>query len=107
MLSKHYCGGELSQIAVGQHTPKCCDDPEAMPSDCCHDEQEMIQVDEEYDSNLLKFQAVTLFVAYHLPYLDLSALFSPADEHITYADYYIDPPPIIQDLPVLKQSFLL
>ncbi|MEQ9441419.1 MAG: hypothetical protein RIG62_20405 [Cyclobacteriaceae bacterium] len=107
MLSKHYCGEELAVVAVGHQKIDCCDDPATMPGGCCHDEQEMVQVDEEYEANTLQFQAATLFASYHLPFLDLSALFLSADERITYADYYIDPPPLVQDIPILKQSFQL
>jgi hypothetical protein len=106
-ISKHYCGGNLSKVALGMEKIHCCDDPENMPDDCCEDEYLTFQLpQEDFQPSQFDFEVAQLALIAALPYLDFSALFAEQQVFIPPFDPYTSPP-IVQDLPVVLQSFLL
>lgn len=63
-LTKHFCGGELAHVAVGNEVKPCCSDDEQqdMPDDCCHDESERALLDDsQLDYQTLQLQPLTFF----------------------------------------------
>ncbi|MDF9795624.1 hypothetical protein OKW21_000887 [Catalinimonas alkaloidigena] len=105
-ISKHYCGGELSAVEVGHEKMSCCDEPDDMPEDCCHDEQLTFLVEQDFQLSAFQFDCFALAVTALLPYLDLSALFDEQKANVTEFKLYLSPL-IAQDIPVLLQSFLI
>lgn len=105
-ISKHYCGGELSKVEVGHEKIHCCDQPDDMPDDCCHDEQLTFLLEQDFQLSAFQFDCHLLAVTAFLPYLDLSALFVEQEAYETEFKPYLSPP-IAQDIPVLLQSFLI
>ena len=102
-INTHYCGGKLAGISIYLPATCGCGNIE-MPSDCCSNEQQILQLDEEYQPVIQAVNFSPKLLA-ELPG-DLSNLFrvstySPAD----FLNY--KPPLIERDLTVLVQSFLI
>ena len=68
-LTKHFCGGELAHVAVGNEAKPCCGDEEKqdMPDDCCHDELDQALLDDsQLDYQTLQLQPLTFFTVHIL-----------------------------------------
>jgi hypothetical protein len=106
-ISKHYCGGELSQVEMGVEKMHCCDDPQDMPEDCCSDEHITFQIpQEDFQLSHFDFECAELALIAALPYLDFSGLFAEQADFTPPFDPYTSPL-IAHDLPVMLQSFLI
>lgn len=124
-VGKHLCGGELQNLRLfidakdcpmeqkKQTLPPCHNSGEGShsdqktPADCCQDTKTVL---ESIDYNVfskthlgsnnfdLKFVATAHFVLAHLLFPEATA----TTTHLAYAA-----PPIVRDIPVLVQSFLI
>ena len=113
-LSSHYCGGKKvktvlsvvnADVSCGMEEKKGdCTTGEQMNSACCQDEFQKIQMDEESIQPLtgVNFSADFLIVFVGL-YIDVF------ENTITEKDFFNDhsPPPLVKNIPVLVQSFLI
>lgn len=113
-VSSHICGGKKVKtiLSVGAADVSCgmekkannCADSSIMKKNCCEDEFQLIQNDEDFNQQLTQFDLSTDFVlAFVISYFELHQ-----GETIT-ADCFKDnsPPPLIKDIPILIQSFLI
>ncbi len=103
-VSKHYCAGDLVEVAINSHTNGCSDS--GMPMDCCTDDTQLYAIDDDYQLNLQTFHFQAPTVVLHriseVINTDLIA-FELQNEDNTA------PPPLEQDQDIFIriQSFLL
>ena len=113
-LSSHFCGGKRvkteltlfnNDVSCGmEETTNSCESKEQMKANCCQNEFQKIQLEDEYNLQQIQIKLSSDFVfAFVVTYLDL-ALYS-LSEYYVFQDH--SPPPIIRDIPVLVQSFLI
>lgn len=117
-LSTHYCGGIAvnTQLVMGNYDLNCgmeiqasaCDTNEQTTfrkSSCCDNEHLRIQLDDEYKHQIqitdLDVSDLIAFVP-NLPQLNCELPTSNSSPTPFY-----NPPPLIQDIPVLHQVFLI
>lgn len=108
VLTKHYCHGKLQSIDItDKHTcDHCDDDDEHNHKSCCDDEVIKIKV-EDTDIAKFDFKIKKQVVEYLLSvFLINNLLINSSTECINFwVDY--SPPTLVQDIPVLVQSFLI
>ena len=113
-VSSHICGGKKvktvfsvvkADVSCGMEKKKSdCDTKPQMKADCCQDEFQIIQNDEDYTQQLTDFDFSDDFLfAFATSYSEL------LENETTDVDFFADhsPPPLIKDIPVLIQSFLI
>ena len=113
-ISSHDCGGKrvktvlnIGHADVGcgmAENPKNCSDEEEMASDCCKNGFQNIQIEDDYTSQVSAIDFSTDFVvAFVATYFNLFQTIE------TEQDLFVNcsPPPLIKDIPVLVQAFLL
>ncbi len=94
-VSRHYCGGSIVDVSVfAGHTVSCSDDGSACEMDgCCHNEQEVYQLHEDYTSPLV-IEHVP-FIQVDLAVLDLCLItpdLSEADQKNSFSEAESPPP---------------
>lgn len=116
ITSSHICGGKKVETKVGliaadvscgmeKEENNCASSSrEKMKSNCCQDEFQRIQMNEDYSQQLTKvnfssdFSTVFIAVFFELfPSISFQSIF--------FKDY--SPPPLVRDIPILVQSFLI
>lgn len=106
-LHKHHCTVTNETVTSIVHEKSCCgkNDKQDCPKKCCQDQVKYIQLDTETSPPVSQHQlSPDLFVA--VLHVILFELFEQHDlRRNKYLNYNI--PPIIQDIPVLTQSFLI
>ena len=113
--AQHFCGEYemLTEITLGEKHLSCgmamadsaCGDEHAEDHDCCDNEYTKVNTDDEFTkaSFSITFQdvIVTAFV--------IAFVFDHQVEEVSsetvYTNYY--PPPLVEDLPLLYETFLL
>ena len=113
-VSSHICGGKkvkavvslgTSDVSCGMEKQKsnCASKPQ-MKKNCCQDEFELIQNDEDYTQQLTEVDFSNDFlIAFITSYVELFQI------ETTDVDFFTDhsPPPLIRDIPLVVQSFLI
>lgn len=113
-LSSHYCGGKKvkSEISFSKHelscgmveTPVSCSNKTTLKSNCCKNTYQNIVVEDNYTATIISTVApitwATLMVTF-IFHFELEFQI----EKIFIKDY--SPPPLVKDIPVLIQSFLI
>ncbi|MGE0562553.1 MAG: hypothetical protein AB7O47_12110 [Flavobacteriales bacterium] len=114
-LSSHICGGKkvktvldlgVSDVSCGmEKTESKCQTDKQMKSNCCQDEFQKIQINDSYTQEFIKEKIITsnyvlLFVAVLFDFFPNENI-----QSFIYKDYI--PPPLIKDIPVFFQSFLI
>ena len=113
-VSSHICGGKRVKTELGlistdvscgmEKDENNCAKGTQMRSNCCQDQFNLIQMDEDYTQQLTNFQFSTDFlIAFVTSYIELFE--NETNEIDFFADH--SPPPLIKDIPVLIQSFLI
>jgi hypothetical protein len=115
-LSSHMCGGKRVETVIGMVTDdvscgmekaenNCASsNPVQMKSNCCQDEFQKIQNDNDYTQREVKFDSSHDFAIVFIAVLN-NLLPTNSVQTIFYKDY--SPPPLIRDIPVMVQSFLI
>jgi len=102
-ISKHYCSGTFVSTSVFHEAKSCCGD-----SDCCHNEDQLFKLKDDFSAPVVLSAPILaeLDILGH-NVLDTGLLVSPETEIPTL--FYADspPPPIIQKVLSLKQTYLL
>ena len=109
-FSSHYCGGEKQKSAfnIGVTDVSCGMETKSntsskLKSNCCKDEYQKIQIDDDYTQQNVKIDLHPNFiVAFVATYFNL---FENNAVQKKYALY--NPPPLIRDIPIMVQSFLI
>ncbi len=102
-ISKHYCSGELVSTSLFVDANSCCDS-----DNCCHNENEYLQLDEDY--SIVSASEIPESTEFEL--LDFAVLISNFEifEIEKSEKFYVSdspPPPKIQLVLAMKQSYLL
>ena len=113
-VSSHICGGKRVKTEIGliesdvscgmERAENNCAEGEQMKSNCCQDDILMVQMDEDYSQKVTNANFSSDFVFVFVAVL-CDVLPSTTVQKIFYNDY--SPPPLIKDIPVLVQSFLI
>ncbi|WP_370391633.1 hypothetical protein [uncultured Winogradskyella sp.] len=110
-IEKHFCGGQLVDVAVFSKLDRCGGDIDDMPtsdtlkSSCCKDEVDVIEgiddlnvtVFEDVEIKLQKF-AVVFFISY---YLHSDGVSNPIPSG------YYKPPNLVKDIYILNETYLI
>lgn len=114
-VSSHKCGGKrvktvlnlgATDVSCGMEktSKKKCAGEKQMKSNCCQDEFQNIQINDNFTQELTKESYLSDFTI-----LVVAELFDllPNDNNTTlfFRDYL--PPPLVRNIPVLIQSFLI
>ncbi|HKL66403.1 MAG TPA: hypothetical protein VJ877_00820 [Bacteroidales bacterium] len=99
MVSKHYCGNKLRDIAVMKVPAACCDS-----DTCCHTESEFYQLDDGFILEVTDFQPP---VQKEISVISVFYIEQSQCDLSVYSNFYLKyPPPAKPSLSVI-QSFLL
>ncbi len=116
-INKHYCGGELQEIAINADVDPCpmCKAKEAVPAchdtsnennACCENEQDKVKTSEFNMAKKAEKQLINDFQFVAFTYVLLTDIHATdVASNSFYKDY--SPPLIDHDIPVEVQSFLL
>jgi hypothetical protein len=94
----HYCGGDLENIYYVIKGNSCCGEEESeMNSDCCHDENIVIQSNP--DITLKSYNGIILYKS-DVQYADVNLIFNKPDfqSYSIVSSYYLPPPRLHQQL---------
>jgi len=113
-VSSHICGGKKvkTELSIGATDVSCgmekntnnCTSNKQMKSNCCKDEYQLIQNDEDFSQQITHFDfSPDFLIAFITSYVELF------ENETTEIDFFANhsPPPLIKDIPVLIQSFLI
>ena len=109
-FSSHYCGGKKQKTLfnIGVTDVSCGIESETdtcskLKSNCCKDEYQKIQIDDDYTQQSVKIDLQpTFIIAFFATYFNLSDNNKVQNNFALY-----NPPPLIRDIPILIQSFLI
>tara|TARA_R110001592_G_scaffold234170_1_gene491800 strand:- start:1285 stop:1677 length:393 start_codon:yes stop_codon:yes gene_type:complete len=109
-VSSHICGGQREKtfVNIGRTDVSCDmklnDVTKEIKSNCCQDEFQIVWLDENYTEQLPK---VNLSIGFAIVPIEILSNLLPKTltQKILYKNYL--PPPLIRDIPVLVQSFLI
>ena len=101
-VSKHYCGDALVDITYNENADSCCDD-----SACCHIENLLYQLNEDYSPPQIT-NAPELYEIAVLGFTVFVASQTPADNHSKIFHSTNSPPPsTVGEILSRNQVFLL
>lgn len=114
-VSSHICGGKrvetvlnigITDVSCGMEntSQKKCADEKQMKSNCCQDEFQKIQINDNY-TKITSFEhfSPSFTIAFVAILVDL--LPNVKTPHLFFKNYL--PPPLVKDIKVLVQSFLI
>lgn len=110
-VEKHFCGGELVEVAVFSNLDKCCGDKESdkssetIEASCCKNQLEVIEGQNELKLNSsieLKQNIEYFVISFFTAYVNLFE----EDENITSYNHY-RPPIVVKNIHVLNETFLI
>ncbi|GEQ85401.1 hypothetical protein ULMS_09090 [Patiriisocius marinistellae] len=116
MLAQHFCGEYkmmekitygVADLSCGMDVHSDCDSEGAKDHDCCDNEYESLGVDDEFNRLDLNEKQIinTHFVAAFTTIFVLDLSLTANSKTTTYRAYL--PPPLIKDIPVLYETFLI
>ena len=113
-IESHYCGDTLVDSTIFGNVETCGMDIEQKPStkecnitekDCCSDEQFIVDGQGNLKTSFIKLEKEKqLFVASFI-YSYINLFVEQQTENISFRDY--SPPPLVRDVQVLDQTFLI
>ena len=103
----------MEQVTLGQKHLSCgmviensaCEDEDAEDHDCCENEYTQVNVDDNFAKVSFNITFDQVFAA---TFVSVFVLQTPVEELIqseNFSDY--NPPPLIKDIPVLYETFLI
>ena len=113
-LSSHHCGGKrvktvlnlgITDVSCGmENSKKGCSDSTKMNSNCCQDEFQKIQLNNDY-TQVVSYEKISLDFTIVFVSILFDLLPNTATETYFFKNYA--PPPLVKDIKVLVQSFLI
>ncbi|WP_271855139.1 HYC_CC_PP family protein [Patiriisocius marinus] len=113
--AQHFCGDfeMLAKVTLGLEHLSCgmtisestCDSETQEDHDCCDNEYSQINTDENYTASDFNFQVSPIFAATFVSVFILQTETFINDQNTLFARY--QPPPLIKDIPVLFETFLI
>lgn len=106
-VEKHYCGGNLIDVAIFSKVEKCGENMEqSTKKSCCKDEVEVVKGQDELKYSSIKeldFEQKIFISLFAYSYTNLFE--SLPNQIIPFKDY--SPPNLVTDIQVLDQVFLI
>lgn len=111
----HYCGDfkMMEEISIGQQHLSCgmvmedtsCDDGQQEDHDCCDNQYTSITTDDNFAKASFDLQLPSTFVPAFIAVFVLDEVVLFQEKTPEYSEY--NPPPLIKDIPVLYETFLI
>lgn len=105
MMSKITLGHEKLSCGMAEVTDSCDEAHESEEHSCCNNQYTEIDIDDTITQSTLAFQAVSIFDLVKRPLDGLSSEILILKKPIVYITY--NPPPLLKDIPVLYETFLI
>jgi len=113
--AQHFCGDfeMMATVTLGEEKLSCgmaeahddnCDD-EAEGHTCCDNQYTKITTDDNFNASQDTFQLPASFVAAFVAVFVLQIETTTTSKTVVFSEY--NPPPIIKDVPVLYETFLI
>ncbi|MBR9853790.1 MAG: hypothetical protein GYB37_04320 [Algicola sp.] len=103
-VDKHICMGRVMDISLFAHADDCGMDM-SMEESCCDDESFTIQGQDDLKISLEKFDLSQQLFLVSLVQTYFQLFDFDSEEHNTFSEY--NPPPLIRDVQVFDQTFLI
>lgn len=112
--AQHFCGEfeMMAKITLGQEKMSCgmvmedaCGDEQKETHSCCDNEYSQVETDDNFATADFNFQINPVFAATFVSIFVLQTETVLNKEQTFYAQYH--PPPLIKDIPVLYETFLI
>ena len=115
--AQHFCGGMemMAGITLGQQQLSCgmdadiptsnCDDTDITDHGCCDNNFTKIQTDDNFAKAFFDLKLDKTFIATFFSVFVLHELEIASTAKTSFADY--SPPPLLQDLNILYETFLI
>lgn len=112
--AQHFCGDfeMLATLTLGEEQLTCgmavddgCADESTKEHSCCANQYTKVNTDDSFNSSEFDVQLPVHFVKAFVSVFVLQSNFEVATEKIFYSEY--NPPPLIKDIPVLYETFLI
>jgi len=102
VMVKHYCGGELMELAFFQQLDSCCDGMEK--SGCCETEHQDLKHDDNTPISVYSFEAQVPVLMYVFEFPSLSEI---AISNNSIIKAFMQTPITVSDILIRIQLFLL
>lgn len=113
--AQHFCGDYemLAKVTLGQEHLSCgmqtidvsCGDETEGDHDCCENEYAQVTTDDNFSTVDFNFEINPEFTIAFVSVFLLQNLYYSEKEQTVFAQY--NPPPLLKDIPVLYQSYLI
>lgn len=114
--AQHFCGGNemMATLTLGEEQLSCgmstnvndaCKDEKAKDHSCCNNQYAKVTTDDSFHASQDTFQLAPSFVAAFVSVFVLQS--DTIEEHKTTSFSVYHPPPLIKDIPVLYETFLI
>ncbi|MFC7356655.1 hypothetical protein ACFQO1_03070 [Jejudonia soesokkakensis] len=113
--AQHYCGEYkmIEKLTLGEEHLSCgmvladtsCGDEHAEDHDCCDNEYTQVSTDDNFAKAHFDINFDSPFVAAFVSVFVLNVSLTEDASVTSYTDY--NPPPLIKDIPVLYETFLI
>ena len=114
--AQHFCGGHqmIAKVTIGQERLSCgmaavkdlCD--ESHKSDthsCCNNQYTQVEFDDTVEQPLIEFQIIPLLEVINKAFIPDGFEIRKLQKQVVYTVYR--PPPLVKDIPVFLETFLI
>ena len=114
--AQHFCGGHqmIAKVTIGQERLSCgmaavkdlCD--ESHKSDthsCCNNQYTQVEFDDTVEQPLIEFQIIPLLKVINKAFIPDGFEIRKLQKQVVYTVYR--PPPLVKDIPVFLETFLI
>lgn len=114
--AQHFCGGHqmIAKVTIGQERLSCgmaavkdlCD--ESHKSDthsCCNNQFTQVEFDDTVEQPLIEFQIIPLLKVINKAFIPDGFEIRKLQKQVVYSVYR--PPPLVKDIPVFLETFLI
>ncbi|MAZ71836.1 MAG: hypothetical protein CMC70_01695 [Flavobacteriaceae bacterium] len=105
MMATLTLGGEELSCGMAEAHDDSCDTEDAEDHNCCDNQYTKITTDENFNASQDTFQVSVNFVTAFVSVFVLQAEIATTSKIAAFSEY--NPPPIIKDIPVLYETFLI
>jgi hypothetical protein len=112
--AKHFCGEfvMMEKVTVGQEQLSCgmamendgCEETEETHS-CCSNTYTAVDTDDNFAYSDFQFNLQPTFAAAYVAVFTFQSENTSTEKHVFYSEY--KPPPLLKDIPVLFETFLI
>jgi hypothetical protein len=113
--AQHFCGDfeMLSQITIGEKhlscemkiQTQCCDNKELNDQKCCENQYTQINTDDNFAKTTFDLHLNKTLVTFFVTIFKINQAVDYKTAFTNFSEY--NPPPLIRDIPVLHQVFII